>query len=100
MGACEIFNAGYENESTKELMEIVKSLAGEDVKLVTIPTGDKPSFHTSSKKIREEPGFETKRAIREVIEDLCNAFNKTLLPDSLGHKMYFNIKRMQNLRLI
>ena len=37
--------------------------------------------------------------IREAVEDLKNAFDKGLLPDSLENEMYFNIKRMQSLNL-
>ena len=95
-----IFNAGYENKPVKELAGTVKSVVGKDVKLVTTPTDDNRSYHISSRKIKEELGFEAKHTIREAVEDLCDAFNKNLLPDPLENEMYFNIKRMQNLRLV
>ena len=98
--AGEIFNAGYENKPVKELAGTVKSVVGEDVQLVTTPTDDNRSYHISSRKIKEELGFEAKHTIREAVEDLCDAFNKNLFPDPLGNEMYFNIKRMHNLRLI
>ena len=98
--AGEIFNAGYENKPVKELARTVKSVVGEDVKLVTTTTDDNRSYHISSRKIKEELGFEAQHTIREAVEDLCDAFNKNLFPDPLGNEMYFNIKRMHNLRLI
>jgi nucleoside-diphosphate-sugar epimerase len=98
--AGEIFNAGYENKPVKELARTVKSVVGEDVKLVTTTTDDNRSYHISSRKIKEELGFEAQHTIREAVEDLCDAFNKNLLEDSLGNEMYFNIKRMQNLSWI
>ena len=52
--AGEIFNAGYENQPVKELAEIVKSVVGEDVKLITTPTDDNRSYHISSQKIKDE----------------------------------------------
>jgi nucleoside-diphosphate-sugar epimerase len=98
--AGRIFNAGYENKPVKKLAEIVKSVVGEDVKLVTTPTDDNRSYHISSQRIKEELGFVATHTIREAVEDLCAAFKQGLLPNSLNNEMYFNIKRMQNLRLI
>lgn len=97
--AGKVFNAGYENQPVKELAETVKSVVGEDVKLITMPSDDNRSYHISSKKIKDELGFEAKHTIREAVSDLCDAFDKGLLPDSLENERYFNIKRMQNLRL-
>ena len=54
----------------------------------------------SSNKIKTELGFVTKHTIRDAVEDLCTAFEKGLLPNSLDDQMYFNIKRMQNLELV
>ena len=98
--AGEIFNAGYENQPVWKLAETIKSVVGEDVNLITTPTDDNRSYHISSRKMKEELGFKATHTIREAIEDLCAAFEKNLLPDSLTDEMYFNIKRMQNLDLI
>ncbi len=97
--AGKIFNAGYENQSVRELAETVKSVIGEDVKLNTTSTNDNRSYHISSQKIKYELGFETTHTIRNAVEDLCAAFNEGLLPNSLDNEMYFNIKRMQSLKL-
>ena len=97
--AGRIYNAGYENQTVKEIAEAVQSVVGDDVKLITTSTDDDRSYHISSKKIKEELGFETTHTIRDAAQDLCNAFNKGLLPDSLNNEMYFNIKRMQNVEL-
>jgi nucleoside-diphosphate-sugar epimerase len=97
--AGKIFNAGYENQPVKELAKTVKSVVGEDVKLITTPTDDNRSYHISSQKINEELGFVATHTIREAVEDMCSAFGQGLLPDSLENEMYFNIKRMQNLSL-
>jgi len=95
----KIFNAGYENQPVRELAQTVKNVVGEDVKLITTPTDDNRSYHISSKKIKDELGFEAQHTIREAVEDLKNAFDNGLLPDSLENEMYFNIKRMQSLNL-
>jgi len=95
----EIFNSGYENQPVKKLAQTVKNVVGEDVKLITTPTDDNRSYHISSKKIKDVLGFEAQHTIHGAVEDLKNAFDKGLLPDSLENEMYFNIKRMQSLKL-
>jgi len=97
--AGKIFNAGYENQPVREIAETVKAVVGDDVKLVTTPTDDNRSYHISSQKIKDEIGFETTHTIQDAVEDLCAAFDKGLLPNSLEDEMYFNIKRMQNVEL-
>ena len=97
--AGKTFNAGYENQPVRELAETVKRVVGEDVKLITTPTDDNRSYHISSRKIKEELGFEATYTIREAVEDLCSAFDKGMLPNSLDNEVYFNIRRMQSLGL-
>ena len=98
--AGKIFNAGYENQPVSKIAETVKNVVGEDVKLITTPSDDNRSYHISSQKIKDELGFETTHTIQDAVQDLCAAFEKGLLPNSLNNEMYFNIKRMQNLELI
>jgi nucleoside-diphosphate-sugar epimerase len=97
--AGKIFNAGYENQPVSKIAETVKNVVGTDVKLVTTPSDDNRSYHISSQKIKDELGFETTHTIRDAVEDLCAAFDKGLLPNSINDEMYFNIKRMQNVKL-
>ena len=97
--AGQIFNAGYENQKVKELAEIVKTVIGQDVRMVTLPTEDTRSYHISSKKIYDELGFRATRTIRDAVIDIKNAFDHGKLPNSLNDERYFNIKRMQSLNL-
>ena len=97
--AGKIFNAGYENQSVSMIAKTVKNVVGEDVKLITTPSDDNRSYHISSQKIKDEIGFETTHTIQDAVEDLCTAFDKGLLPNSLDNEMYFNIKRMQSIEL-
>ena len=97
--AGEIFNAGYENHSVLELAETVREVIGEDVQLKTTPTNDNRSYHVSSKKISDILGFTANRSIRDAVIGLKNAFDNQLLPNSLEHERYFNIKRMQSINL-
>ena len=97
--AGKVFNVGSENQPVLHLAETVQSVVGEDVKLVTSSSSDNRSYHISSEKIKQELGFEATFTIRQAVKDLCTAFEKGLLQDSLQNEMYFNIKRMQNISL-
>jgi len=97
--AGKVFNAGFENQTVKTLARTVQSVVGNDVKLVTTQTEDNRSYHISSEKIKDELGFVATRSIKDAVKDLCNAFEKGLLPNSLHDEIYFNIKRMQNISL-
>jgi nucleoside-diphosphate-sugar epimerase len=94
--AGKIYNAGYENQPVRELAEAVKAVVGTDVNLITTPTDDNRSYHISSKKIADELGFVANHTIKQAAQDLVDAFEKNLLPDSLTDERYFNIKRMQS----
>jgi nucleoside-diphosphate-sugar epimerase len=97
--AGEIFNVGFENQTVTELSETVKKVIGEDVKLITTPTNDNRSYHISSEKIKEKLGFVAKHSIEEAADDLKNAFEDGLLPNSFTDEKYFNIKVMNSIEL-
>ena len=96
----QIFNAGYENQPVRELAETVRAVVGEHVELCTTPTDDNRSYHISSEKIKKHLGFTAKYTIRQAVEDLVQAFKAGDLPDSLENELYFNIRRMQSLKLV
>ena len=95
----EIFNAGYENQTVLEIAKIVQNEVGKDVKLITSFSDDNRSYYISSKKIKEKLDFVAVHSIRDAVKDLVNAFRKGLIPNSLNDEKYFNIKRMQNIKL-
>ena len=97
--AGQVFNAGYENQSVIQIAETVKNVVGDDVKLTRTHSDDNRSYHISSKKIKNEIGFEATHSIKLAIEELCIAFEKGLLKNTLVNELYFNIKRMQALKL-
>jgi len=77
----------------------VKNIIGEDVKLKTTPTDDNRSYHISSSKIQKQLDFSPKFGVEDAIRDLKLAFEKKLLPNSLSDDVYFNIKRMEKIKL-
>ena len=95
----EIFNVGYENMKVKEIANLVKNVVGLDVTLEYKKTDDNRSYHISSKKIENNLGFKAKFTVKDAVQDIKNALEKGLLPDSLSKENYFNIKKMQQIKL-
>ncbi len=95
----QIFNAGWENKSVNEIAMTVKKNIGEDVKITRSETDDNRSYHISSEKIKSVLNFQTKFTISDAVNDLKDAFEKKAFLDPLKNDLFFNIKRMNNLRL-
>ena len=94
-----IFNAGYENNSVSELGNIVKNKVGDDVQIIKTETNDNRSYHISSEKIKKDLNFSPKHTIDDAVQDLLKAFKNKLLNDPLNNEFYFNIKRMNSLKI-
>ncbi|MBL6613438.1 MAG: NAD-dependent epimerase/dehydratase family protein [Reyranella sp.] len=95
----KVYNAGYENHSVMQLAEMVQRNVGPHVKLKVQNTNDMRSYHVSSKKIKDELGFEAAHSIEDAVVDLIKAFKDGRLPNSLDDPRYFNIKTMQKVNL-
>lgn len=95
----KVYNAGYENHSVMQLAEMVQRNVGPQVELEVRPTNDLRSYHVSSRRIRDELGFEASHSIEEAVVDLIRAFKEGKLPGSLDDPRYFNIKMMQKVDL-
>ncbi len=96
----EIFNVGYKNQTVNELAEDVVSVIGNDIEIIKTKSEDNRSYHVSSQKIKDVLGFETNFTIKDAVKDLKLAFEKNLLPNSFSDEKYFNIKRMQTLKMV
>lgn len=95
----KIYNVGYHNFKVKDIAEMVRSVIGEKVQIVTTPSNDNRSYHVSSEKIRREQGFVPTRTIEDAVRDLRAAFDAGKVPNSMTDDVYYNIKRMQRFRL-
>lgn len=95
----EIFNVGYKNQSVNELAEDVKSVIGEDIKIVNTKSDDNRSYHVSSQKIKDILNFETQFTVQDAVLDLKNAFEKKLLINTFNNEFFYNIKRMNSIHL-
>lgn len=95
----KIWNVGYENHPLAELAETVKRVVGDQLAVETVPTDDLRSYHVSSEKIRRDIGWTPKHTIEDAVRGLAEAMASGKLTDPLNNPLYFNIKRMQDVKL-
>jgi nucleoside-diphosphate-sugar epimerase len=100
----EIFNVGFQNLSLMEIANLVRKVVMEelpdrkDLEIVTTPTDDIRSYHINSDKVTLVLGFRPKHTIEDAVRELCHAFVRGELPDSMSDDAYFNVKRLQRLK--
>ena len=85
--------------TVESLAKSVQNLIGRDVQLIKAKTDDNRSYHISSKKIQKELGFSTKFTVEDAITDLKKAFENKLFFRPLDNENYFNVKKMQSIKL-
>jgi nucleoside-diphosphate-sugar epimerase len=95
----KIYNVGYHNFKVRDIAQMIRNVVGDDIEVLTTPTDDNRSYHVSSERIRREQGFEARRSLEDAVRDLQSAFNAQLIPDSMTDDRYYNIRRMQRLKL-
>jgi nucleoside-diphosphate-sugar epimerase len=93
------WNAGYHNLKVREIANMVRDEVGKNVDIVVTPSDDHRSYHVSSEKIKRDLGFSARRTVSDAIVDLAQAFNAGKVPNALTDDRYYNIKRMQALKL-
>ena len=101
--AGKTFNAGYRNLKVSEIAMVVRKVVKEEfpelgeIEIVTTPSNDLRSYHVNSDKIRRELGFVPRRSVEDAVRDLCRAFRKGLIPNSLTDDRYYNVKTLKAL---
>ena len=103
--AGEIFNAGYENMSIRDIADVVKRVVEKEfpekspLKLEVTESNDNRSYHINSDKIKRCLGFVPKRTIEDAVRDLCKAFQSGKIANSMTDDKYYNVKRIQSLEV-
>jgi len=94
------FNVGFQNRSVGDIAQIVKTTLGdESVTLQYEPTDDIRSYHINSDRVRERLGFEPKFTIEDAVQSLAAIYRSGGLKDPMTNPFYYNIKRMQEIKL-
>jgi nucleoside-diphosphate-sugar epimerase len=100
----EIFNVGTQNLTIMQIAELVRDVVSKEfpekgkVEIVTTPSDDLRSYHINSDKIKRVLGFVPKHTIEDAVRDLCGAFRKGLVPDSMNDDQYYNVRRLKRLK--
>jgi nucleoside-diphosphate-sugar epimerase len=100
----ETFNVGYQNLSIMDIAKLVQRIVSKEfpeqgeVAIVTTPSDDLRSYHINSDKIRRVLGYAPRHTIEGAVRDLCEAFRKGHIPDSMNGDQYFNVRRLKRLR--
>lgn len=98
--AGQIFNAGYENHSVRQIADLVKdNLKKPEIEIEVSPSDDNRSYHISSEKISRILGFKPKHSIGEAVRDLKKAFDMGKILNPMTDMRYYNIKTMQTVNL-
>jgi nucleoside-diphosphate-sugar epimerase len=102
--ANEIFNVGYQNMSIMQIARLVKRVVEEefpakgDIAIVTTPSVDNRSYHINSDKVARVLGYKPRRSIEDAVRDLCRAFREGKLHNAMTDDIYYNVRRMKNLK--
>lgn len=94
----EVFNIGHDNMTIMQTAELIREIIGENVKIETIPTEDKRSYHVSSQKIGYELGFRPKKTVKEAIIDIKSAYDLGKIPNP-DDDNYYAIRRIKAMGL-
>ncbi|MBV9119302.1 MAG: NAD-dependent epimerase/dehydratase [Chloroflexi bacterium] len=94
-----VYNVGYHNHKVREIAEIVRNVIGPHIRIESTPTDDNRSYHVSSELIKRELGFAATRSLNDAVHDLQRAFEGGKIPAAMTDDRYYNIKRMQRVRL-
>ena len=101
----EIFNVGYQNLSINKISEIVKKVVQDEfsekknIEIIKTTSDDNRSYHINSDKIFEKLNFKPKYTIENAVQELCNKFKEGLVKNSFEDDIYYNVKRLQRLKI-
>ncbi len=91
----EIFNAGNENLTVRELADVVRRNVDPSIEFEVVPTNDNRSYRVSDEKLRGRIGLAPRHTIGDAVRELCDAFRAGKVPGAMNDPLYHNIKRMQ-----
>ncbi|MGE3149959.1 MAG: NAD-dependent epimerase/dehydratase family protein, partial [Pseudorhodoplanes sp.] len=102
--AGQIFNVGHQNMTISAIADAVKGIVeGEfpqsnPIAIATTPSNDLRSYHVNSDKIARVLGFRPKYGVPDAVKDLCDAFRRGAITDSMASDAYYNVRTMKSLQ--
>jgi len=104
--AGQIFNAGYENMSIRDIANVVKQIVEEEfpgkspIAMEVTESNDNRSYHINSDKVKRCLGFEPRLSVKDAVRDLCHAFRNEKIKNSMSDERYYNVKQIQALEVV
>ena len=101
----QTFNCGFQNLSIMEIAQLAKRVTEEEMPerapiAIDVTSSDDPrSYQINSDKIRRELGFAPRFTIEDAVRDMVKAFGQDLLPNSFDDINYYNVKKLQALKV-
>ena len=101
----QIFNVGYQNLSINEISQIVKKVVEKEypeknnIEIIKTNSDDNRSYHINSDKIYEKLKFKPKYSIEHAVKELCDEFKAKKINNSFEDDIYFNVKKLQRLKM-
>ncbi len=99
----QIFNIGHQNMSimniAKRIKKILEKSNKKKIKIIKTPSNDKRSYHINSDKIKKELNFKPKREIQDAVKEIINAFKNKKITNSFDNTLYYNVKRLKELKI-
>ena len=68
------------------------------IEIKKLASNDNRSYHINSDKIFRTLGFKAKRSLEEAVKDLCLSFEKGLIVNSFENDLYYNVRRLKNIK--
>ena len=69
------------------------------LEIIQTDSVDNRSYHINSDKIARVLGFVAKLTVEDAVQELCDAFKKGLLENSLSDNKYFNVKTLKEMMI-
>ncbi|MBU2534888.1 MAG: SDR family oxidoreductase [Chloroflexi bacterium] len=91
----KVFNVGTTNYAVEEIANMVREETGAVIE-INADIADNRSYRISSEKIKDELGFQTKKTVREAIQDIKGAFDRDMFPNA-DNSIHYNIRTMKEL---
>ncbi len=99
----QIFNIGHENLTIANIAVLVSRVVLDEfpdegpIDLVQEPSDDPRSYHINSDKIERVLGYRTRRSVADAVRDLCEAFRKGSLQNTMTDDRYYNVRAMKTI---
>ena len=71
----------------------------DEILIKTVASNDNRSYHINSDKALNHLGFKTRLTIRDAVIEICEAFEKNIIPDPVESIEYYNVKKIKSLNI-